>query len=232
MHLTAEQVDRLLNSTIYSWDVSSLLSGIVDFLEFSESNVAWQREREVRRARKEADELDFGPMDAHLLPQAQVQIVESAEYRFDIGLAQSVRYSGLVAYVTAVEWCAKLFASRASTPVPKSPKGTNEAVHILRSLDAKTEGGFEQQINVFERVVFVRNCVVHAAGLIRGDKHEVELRAAISAVPSFELSTAGFLGESVHISKGAIEALARSALEWIPLLDRECSENGTFKNYP
>jgi antitoxin HigA-1 len=38
---------------------------------------------------------------------ARVQIVESAELRFDIGLSQSVRYGGIVAYVTSVEWCMK-----------------------------------------------------------------------------------------------------------------------------
>ncbi|QQX89271.1 hypothetical protein JJQ59_37615 (plasmid) [Cupriavidus necator] len=52
MPLTPEQLQRLLDEPIDSWDVCNLLSGTVDFLEFSESNLAWQRRRELQRAQE------------------------------------------------------------------------------------------------------------------------------------------------------------------------------------
>jgi hypothetical protein len=232
MPFTPEQIDRLLNEPIYSWDVSSLLAGIVDFLEFSEGNITWQREREVRRAKQEAEGLEFEPQDAHLLPQAREQIIESAELRFDIGLSQSVRYAGLVTYVTAIEWCAKLFASRLFASLPRKPNRKNEAVHVLEYLNNKVAHRLTREVDVLRQIVFIRNCTVHAAGLVKGDKHETEIRQAVAAVPGFGLSTAGFMGETIHITGGTIERLAREALVWVPSLDNECSNNGTFKRHP
>ncbi len=223
------RIPDFLEQTIYSWDVSSLLGGIVDYLEFSEQNLSWQRQRERRRAEEEALSLEFDEEDAHLLPQARAQIVEGAEYRFDIGLSQSIRFGGLVAYVTSIEWCAKLFAGRMVLPVPKCPKGKNDAAHTLQHLVGKIGGKHDQDVAVFESVVHVRNCVVHSAGLVKGDRHESAVRAALSKISGFGISTEGFLGERAHIDAGAIERLARSALAWVPALDMECTTNGTFR---
>lgn len=226
---TQEQLDRLLNEPMYSWDVSSLLGGIVDFLEFSEGNLSWQRRREVRRAEKEADSLEFKPEDSYFLPQARDQIVESAKYRFDVGLSQRVRHAGLVAYVTSVEWCSRLFETRLKSALPKKPNRMNLAVHILQHIDSKVGHRLAGEIETFRQAVVIRNCVVHSAGVVKGDKREAEIRQAIALVSGFRLSTEAFLGESVHVDEGAIEALARSALAWVPSVDKECSENGTFK---
>ncbi len=134
---TPDELQKLLAQPIYSLDVVTLLSGLVDFLEFSESNLAWQRQREIYRARQEAEALDFGPDDAHLLPRARQHLIESAELRFDVGLSQSVRYAGVVAYVTAIEWCMRLFAERLASPLPRKPRGKNQAVHTLKYLNTR-----------------------------------------------------------------------------------------------
>jgi len=230
--VTPEEIDRLLNEPIYSWDVSSLLSGIVDFLAFSERNLSWQRRREVRRAQQEAADLEIEPEDAYFLSQARAQIIESAKLRFDIGLSQSVRYAGLVAFVTSIEWCSRIFAALLSTPMPKRPNGKNEVVHVFEHLNGKVGGRLTGEVDTFRQVVIIRNCVVHSAGLVKNDKYETELRQAIASVKGFGLSTEGFVGETVHIDEGAIDALARSALSWVPALDKECWENGTFKRRP
>jgi len=205
---TPEELDRLLNQTIYSWDVSSLLSGVVDFLEFSEGNLSWQRRRDLRRAENEAAALDFEPQDAHLLPRARDQIIEGAKYRFDFGLSQSVRYAGLVAYVTCVEWCSRLFTARLAQSLPKRPNGKNDAVHVLENLNERVGQRFMHEIEIFRQIVSVRNCVVHSSGLVKGDKHEVEVRKTLTTVPGFCISKEGFLGDSVYIEEGTIEGLA------------------------
>ena len=226
MSLTPEQVYRLLHEPIYSWDVAARLSGIVDFLEFSERNLAWQRQREVRRAKKEADTLEFEPQDAHLLLQARKQMVESAELRFDIGLSQSVRYAGIVAYVTSIEWCMKLFNAR--LPHPFSSK-KSDSVHILKHLSTKVAYPLSEQAATLKRMIAVRNCIVHSAGLVKGDKHETDIRAAIAALNGFGISNAGFIGDEICVDIGAVEHMAKEALIWVPALDKACSTNGTFK---
>lgn len=226
---TQEELDRLLNQTIYSWDVSSLLRGVADFLEFSEGNLYWQRRRELKKAEEDAASLKFEPQDAYLLPQARAQIIEGAEYRFDFALSQSVRYAGLVAYVTCVEWCSRLFSARLSISLPKRPNGKNEAVHVFEHLNECVGQRFTSEIEEFKEVVTIRNCVVHSAGLVKGDKHEGELRRVLSTVPGFGISTEGFLGDSVHIKKGTVQALTHHALGWLPSLDEECTRNGTFQ---
>lgn len=133
MPLTSEQLQRLLDEPIYSWDVCNLLSGTVDFLAFSESNLVWQRRRELQRARERANALEFEPEDGHLLPQAREQIIESAELRFDIGLSQSVRYAGLISFVTAVEWCI-CACSRSAFPHPFPSSRKVRARLCIRSI--------------------------------------------------------------------------------------------------
>lgn len=187
MLLKPEALQKLLDEPIYSWDVSTLLSGIVDFLEFSERNLNWQRRREIQRARQEAEELDFGPEYAHLLPEARRQLVESAELRFDIGLSQSVRYAGVVAYVTSIEWCMELFSARLSAPAPSRPRHKNEAVHILEHINTKLSYPRSVEAEMLEHIVFVRNCIAHAAGLVRVYKHESGVRKAVAVRELFDL---------------------------------------------
>jgi hypothetical protein len=227
--LTDEQLARLLNSTIYSWDVSSRLSGIVDFLDFSERNLAWQREREVRRAEAEALDLEFDEENARFEAQARDQIVESAKLRFDIGLARNVRYAGLVAYVTAIEWCMDLFEGRLAVSAHRKPDGVNKAVHLFAHFSASAGGAWTEQVEGLRRVVYVRNCVVHNVGRVLNWKYEQSVREAIAALPGFAVSDAGFEGPSVDMAAGAVDALAKAALDWVPALDEACSRSGAFR---
>ena len=101
-------------------------------------------------------------------------------------------------------------------------------MQLLEHLNFKVAARLTQETEQFENAVTIRNCVVHSAGLVVGDRYESQIRNAVAKVSGFALSKEGFLGESIHIEKGAIEALARHALSWVPALDKECWENGTF----
>ncbi len=224
MSLTPEQIDRFLQEPIYSWDILTLLSGIVGYLAFSEQNLAWQRQPEVRRAQKETDGLDLQPECADLLSEAREQIVEYAKLRFDIGLSQSVRYGGVVAYVTSIQWCMKLFGARLVHALPEKPRHKNEAVHALEYLNTRITAPLSAQAAELERVITVRNCMVHAAGLVKDYRYEADVRNAVVALNGFS-----FIGNTVHVAADAVDQMARSALAWVPALDKECSTNGTFK---
>lgn len=229
MTLTPKELQRLIDEPIYSWDVCGLLSGIVDFLEFSENNLQSQRQREVRRARREAAALDFGPGDNKSLQEARRYIIESAELRFDIGLSQRVRYAGLIAYISAIEWCMKLFRFRLTKPHTKPPRGKNEAVHTLQHLDGLVGNRWAVEAATLEHTVFIRNCIVHATGLVRGWKFEKEIRRSVAALHGFSVSNMKSVEDEIQISAGAVDELAKRALVWVPALDKECSESGVFR---
>lgn len=227
--LASANLQRLLSQPIYSWEVSALLSSIVDHLEFSESHLAEQRRKEIHKAEEEARLLELAPQDAHLLPQAQAQIIDGVAYRFDIGLSQSVRYAGLIAYVSAVERCTQLFSLRLNLPVGKCPKKKSRSVHLLECLDNAIGNQLAPEIECFEKIVYIRNCIIHSAGVPKGYKHETEIFETINLLPGFRMTNDGLMEECICIEKGAIEILAQNALHWIPLLDEICTTKGILK---
>lgn len=229
MRMSEEELDKLLNQPIYLWDVRMLLAGIVDFLEVSERNLVQQREVALREAEQEAAELDLGEEHEHLIAQAQDQIVEGAKMRFDLGLSQSVRRAGLVAFVSTMEWCALLLKKRMKVPCPETPKRTNESVFVLSYLNGLVGGQFATEVEEFSHLVKVRNCVIHAVGLVDHYQYKAELPIAIGALAGVSLNDGGFMGEAVHIDADAIEAVARRAQDWVWELDRLCAKAGVLR---
>lgn len=103
--------EKLLNEPLelYSWQTTSMLGSVIDFLKWCEGNFLWQRRREIQRAQTERANLEFDPPDEYETAWYRNHLIKEAENRFDVRIAQSVRYAGLVAFVTAVEWCAMDF---------------------------------------------------------------------------------------------------------------------------
>jgi hypothetical protein len=229
MALSQADLDRLLDQPIYSWDTSTMLSGVVDFLEFSESNLSWQREREIKKARDEGAKVEFEPPDEHLADQYRSQLIESAEYRFDVSLSQSIRYSGLVAFVTSVELCAKVFEKTLSVALPEVSKGENENVRLILALNEKSSSGFEDDIADLRKLVYVRNCIVHAAGFVERYDFENEVRNTVTLLKGFSIWQEDFLGASIRIQQGAVEHYAKRATEWLPKLHEQCATMGILR---
>jgi len=227
--LTQSDLDRLLDETIYSWDTATMLSGLVDFLEFSEHNLSWQREREIRRARDEGATVELEPPNEHLVGQYRTQLIESAEYRFDVSLSQSVRYAGLVAFVTTAELCAKTFAKALNTRFRDAPDGENEHVHLLACMNGASSSDFGDDIADLRNLVRARNCVVHAAGFLQRYKFEAQVRDALESLRGFAIWDEDYLGVSIRIERGAVESYAKRAAEWVPILHKRSTECGILK---
>jgi len=200
-----------------------MLGGVIDFLEFSEGNLAWQRQREIRKAQQEGALVEFEPPDEHLAPSYRVHLIESAEYRFDIGLSQNIRYAGLVTFVTALELCAKAFSKRLTQSIEDAPTGENEHVYLFSCLNRLSSSGFDNYIDDLRRLVFARNCIVHAAGFIERYKFEKDIREAVQSLKGFTIWNEDYLGTSIRIEEGAVERYAKAAKEWVPKLDERCT---------
>ena len=226
--LTQAELDRLLDQTYYSWNTSVMLSGIVDFLEFSESNLEWQRRREIRKAREQGEAAEFEPEDEHLAETYRQHLIDGAEYRFDVSLSQRVRYAALVAFVTTLEWCAMALKRRLVIPAPKTPDGENKQVHVFSLLNDRSAAGYHTHISDLRRLIHVRNCIVHAGGFVDGDRNPAQVRDAVANLAGFGISDKNYLGTTVRIEEGAIERYADAARHWVPRLDELCTNAGVL----
>ena len=86
-------LEAFLDKTFFALDTLSMLSDIEDFIDFSEGNIDWQKRRELNRVELAcaADEFD----DPHEAAQYHVQTIDGVRYRFEVCLAQRVRYAAL-----------------------------------------------------------------------------------------------------------------------------------------
>jgi hypothetical protein len=230
--LTQGDLDRLLDQTIFAWDTSTMLSGVIGFLEFSESNLSWQRRREMKKAEHEADTARFEPGDEHLEGQYRQHLIDNVAYGFDVSLSQRVRYAGLVAFVTSLEWSSKGFAKYFAQKLPKTPRKENRHVHFLAHVNEVSSSSFTARIEELRNLVRIRDCIVHSAGFLEGHNYDRDVREAVKALKGFSIWSDNYLGTSVHIEKGAIEKYAASASDWVPKLVERCVKAGFIRGWP
>jgi hypothetical protein len=219
-------LDEILNQTFWGLDTISMLGDVEHFIEFSERNIAWQKRRELIRAKRECDEEEFD--DPSIEAQYRDQMIEGVAYRFDVGLTQRVRYAGLTAVITTIEWCIVSLKKRASFKFPEHrPK--NEAVHALAVFNEKACLRLHAKIEHLEAITQVRNCVVHAAGLLESYRHGAELRSRLPALQGVNASSINFLGESIEIEAGFLEGVVSDAKGWLPSVEKQVPQLGLLR---
>jgi hypothetical protein len=135
---------------LYSWQTTGMLGSVIDFLKWCEGNFLWQRRREIQRAQTEGANL-LDPPDEFEIAWYRNHLIKEAEDQFDVRIAQSVRYAGLVAFVTAVEWCAMDFRRRLPQKPPRKRSKENKHVHLLYWLNRLSSSGFGSHIDDLRR---------------------------------------------------------------------------------
>ncbi len=216
-------LDALLNQTSFGLDVLTMLGDVGDFIEFSESNIGWQKHQELRRAEQECAGAFDDPIDQ---AQYRDQTLEGVEYRFEVSLKQRVRYAALVALITTIEWTLLALKRRASFGFPTRPEKKSEAVHILCVLNEKATLNLQPAIELLEVLVHIRNCIVHAAGLLDSYRFESELREKLMALPGVKVSNQNFLGDSIEIETGFLKRVIEDFKRWLPDMEKKIFEQG------
>lgn len=212
-----------LDQTFFGLDTLSMLGDVEDFIEFSESNIGWQKHRELRRAEQECIDTEFD--DPREEAQYRDQMLEGVKFRFEVCLTQRVRYAALVALITTIEWVLLALKKRTSFKFPKTPDGKSEAVHILSVFNSKAILSLEQEITAIEALIYVRNCIVHSAGLLAAYKHEGELRKTLTTLSGVKVSDLHFLGDSIEIESGFLEGVIQEARCWLPKLEKGVADH-------
>jgi hypothetical protein len=154
------------------------------------------RQIELRKARSEADK---GQREGeYLRAQFRGHLEDDETYRFDMIRTQRLLYAGLTAFLTTVDWCAFAMEKRITSNIFPKPDKVNKSVHVLSTLNSKGRCGFSLEIEELSKLIKVRNCVVHDAGLLDYCKFESEVRSTIGSLDGIQISDSDLLGPSIE----------------------------------
>ena len=201
-------------------DTMLMLDDLRSFLDFSEQNIQWQKKRELHRVQRECDKKLLENPD--LGPTYSESHCEDVQRRFD-SLVQRVRYASLIALITTVERVAvamRGFAESMDRSLPPRPSGKNIVVHLL-DVFSQVGLGSEQQVVLLETLTQVRNCIVHAAGLIDEYEHGAQLRSKLTDFDGIRVSLHDFWGQdTIEIDEGYLQRLLDDTKAWLVKLYR------------
>jgi uncharacterized protein YutE (UPF0331/DUF86 family) len=220
-------MEAFLNQTIFGMDALAMLGDIEDFIEFSERNIDWQKQHELKRAEDEHSESRFeNPQDA---AQYHDQMIDGVTFRFEVSLTQRLRYAALTSLITTIEWILISLKKRAAFDISKKPDKKSEAVHLLEEFSLATELGLTSEIQVIESLVQVRNCIVHAAGLLDSFRFGPHLRKRLEGFQGIKISNINFLGDGIEVESGHLQSVLEDVKRWLPILERALHEKGLLR---
>lgn len=183
-------------------DTSLMLNNLNDQIEFSEHNIQWQRRREFYRSDKDND-VELRRADLHR--------------RYD-DLLQRVRYGSLISLITIVERVAitlRILAESMDRALPVRPRGKSMTVHLLEVFSSVGLGS-PGHIKTLETRIQVRNCIVHAAGLVDEYEFAERLRDSLNGFKGVRISYDEFWGQDViEIEDNYLPALVRDTSAWM-----------------
>jgi hypothetical protein len=186
-------------SIMLGMDTMLMLTDLKNFIDFSEENIRWQQKRELYQAKQESQREDV--------------------YRRFRSLLQQVRYTALITLLTVIERVAtkvETAAERMDRSIPRRPAGKNKAVHLFEVVNKFNELGWAQQLQILETLTQVRNCIVHAAGLIDEYEHGAQLRLRLADFDGIRISDDDFWGQdTIEFEEGYLQSQIEDAKAWL-----------------
>ena len=199
------EIEKFLNTPMFALDQLGVFSNVADFLEFSEENIAHQKAAALQKVDQDVSESGIEEPEVYSYRE---HLLRGIDFRYDVALPMRVRYAALTAFTSTIEW--SMTVLKPSFPVPKVPKGTALSIHLLRVFSDRCDLSFTREIGCLEFLIWVRNSIMHNAGVLKGYKHEQQVRDSISAYePSFTISNWHYIGDTVEIKRGALEPLIK-----------------------
>lgn len=207
---------------LYLWDFQFQFGDLLDFIEFSEANLEWQRSSYLKMLDKQYRGKGY-PADEYSAER------DNIEYRFDFRLAQKIRYSAIIALVTTVEWASGLLEKQGlkEKEVRKKFNGVNKHITRLREYYQFADCSLEHNLEELEKVIKVRNCITHSAGIVEDDKYPEQITEIVKTLKGFEIYDQ-YPG-MILIDKGVIEEIIKRTESWIPDFIEECRQKNLIK---
>ena len=204
------------------WDFEFQFADLLDFLEFSENNIEYHRKIQVQNLNRIAKlkNIEHGEYSAEL---------RNIEGRFDIYLSRSIRYSVLISFAASVEWISHFLKNHATEEVPNCPARLNKSIHILNTLIDRAEFSHRHNLNTLEKIIKIRNCMVHSMGSVKNYQFGEEVKSLIETLSGFSISDSLFIEEIINIDKGAIVPIINETQAWITNFIEECRQKGIIE---
>lgn len=193
--------EKFINTPISVLDFTFMVSDLIDFLNFSESNISWQKRSEIQSIERRFERNEINDEDRY-------HLIENVNYRFDVSLTLQLRYAALISLVTSVEWAVSVIALKITEKIPKEPREKNKTVFILEHINSLSGSSQDEEIRNFEDLVKVRNSIAHSSGIEKYAKYPQQLSEAVNRLCGFSLEEWNFLGVHVCILKDSIEKYA------------------------
>jgi hypothetical protein len=211
MQQMAFDAEKFLNTPMFALNQLGIFSNVADFLDFSEENIARRKISALQGV--EQDVADSGIEEPEVFSYRE-QHLANIDFRFDVALPMRVRYAALTAFTSTIEW--SMTVLKPSFRVTKPPKGTAPAIHLLTIFSDRCDLPLTQEIGCLEFLIWVRNSIMHNAGVLKGYKYEQQVRDCIAAYqPNFTISNWHYIGDTVEIKRGALDPLIESWTEII-----------------
>ena len=207
---------------MYALDFKFMIGDVEDFLDFSESNVAWQFRREMLSIQRQAETGEFEL-------EYRKHLEANAEHRFQVSLPLRVRYGALVALIASVEWSVVFIVGQLKVPLSERPRNQNLTVHALFELESRLGMGADKLLRDYESLVRVRDCIVHSAGLERDYKFREQLPKHLVRLCGIYLGNWHFLGTHIWIEKGALNPYISTMADHVSVLHQACHEKGLWR---
>lgn len=173
-YLVVFGAQRLLETPFYALDQQALFSQVIDFIEFSERNIEWQKRVALSQVEKEMENLGIDEPNRHSLHD---HLRDEALFRFDVILPMQTRYSALASLVGIIEWSIRVLHRCAAFDVPASSDNKqSDVIHLVIIFSDRCELDYKSDIRRLELLIWVRNCILHNSGLIEGYRYEAQLR--------------------------------------------------------
>lgn len=218
--MSQADIDRILDMTIDAMDFQFMIGDVKDFLTFSEENIAWQHRRELQSITLRSDLQDE--------PEYRDHLEQGADHRFQVSLPLRVRYSALLSFVTSVEWSVSYLNRSMKDPVllKKKKDKVNETVKVLKELSSRAAIDAGEVIDDYQALVWLRNCVAHAGGIVDSYEHKQDLPDSAARIQGITLESWHFFGPQVCIARGALEAPIERTSELVLSLHKKLREKG------
>ena len=206
----------LENKPLYLWDFYFQFSDLLDFLEFSERNIEWQRRSHIQHLNRQAKLKKYEWHENN----AELQNIEG---RFDVYLSRSIRYSALISLATSIEWIANFLKMHAIETITKPPKGVNKSIHILSTFVSRKNYHYHN-IGTLEKIIWIKNCIVHHMGSVQNYKHGQKVSEVVCAMDGFSISDNHFIEKLINIDKEALESIINETQTWLVDFIEDCRQ--------
>lgn len=216
--MSQDDIDHILDMTIDAMDFQFMIGDVKDFLTFSEENITWQHRRELQSIALRSDLKED--------PDYRDHLEQGADHRFLVSLPLRVRYSALLSFVTSVEWSVAYLNRSLKVPFLPKKDGVNETVKILQELSSLVSFSAHDVIADYEALVRLRNCVVHAGGIVDSYDYKQDIPASAARIQGITLESWHFFGPQVCIARDALDGPIERTAELVLSLHKKLRELG------